>query len=79
MRCLVTGVLQIARGRLSHIIIRPYHPLRGFERGLDRQRRNSLHDVIRYRLVDPYSSDSYALASTSMCIIAPTLILMRVA
>ena len=61
-RCLVTHVLQIAFRRPSHIIVCSYHELRGFERSLYRKWRDSLHDVIGYRLVDPYSSDSYALS-----------------
>jgi hypothetical protein len=72
-------MLQIALRSLSHIIIRPYHPLRSFERCLYGKRRDSLHDVISYRLVDPYSSDSYALARADVCIVATALIPMRMA
>jgi hypothetical protein len=72
-------MLQVALGRLSHIIICPCHPLRCFERCLYRKRRDSIHDVISYRLVDPHSSDSYTLASAHMSIVAATLISMCVA
>jgi hypothetical protein len=48
--------------------------LRSFERCLYRKRRDSLRDVISYRLVDPYASDSYTLARANVCIVAATLI-----
>jgi len=72
-------VLQVALRRLSHIIICPYHPLRGFKRGFYRKRRDSLHDVIGDCLVDSYASDSYALARADVRIVAAALIPMRVA
>jgi hypothetical protein len=72
-------MLKIALRRLSHIIICPYHPLCGFERGFYRKRRDSLHDVIGDRLVDSYAADSYALARANVCIVAAALIPMRMA
>jgi hypothetical protein len=72
-------MLQVALRRLPHIIVCLYHPLRGLERCLYGKRGDSLHDGISYRLVDPYSSDSYALARADVCIVAAALIPMRVA
>jgi hypothetical protein len=71
-------MLQVAPGRLSHIIICSYHSLRRFKRCFHSKRRDSLYDVFGCGLVDPYSSDSYALARPNVGIVAATLIAMCV-